>query len=52
MTAADVVVVLTGLSLIALLAWYFFQPRTATRAQVEGGRQVVDVTVKGGYSPA
>ncbi|MGI8537319.1 MAG: cupredoxin domain-containing protein, partial [Mycobacteriales bacterium] len=52
MTAADIAVVLTGLVLIAVLAWYFFAPRTATHAQVEGGRQVVDVTVKGGYSPS
>ncbi|MDQ3502245.1 MAG: cupredoxin domain-containing protein, partial [Actinomycetota bacterium] len=52
MTAADLAVVLTGLGLIAALAWYFFAPRTATDARVEGGRQVVDVTVKGGYSPS
>ncbi len=52
MTAADIAVVLTGLGLIAGLAWYFFQPRTATDAKVEGGRQVVDITVKGGYSPS
>ncbi len=52
MTAADIAVVLTGLVLIAVLAWYFFAPRAATQAQVEGGRQVVDVTVKGGYSPS
>lgn len=52
MSAADVAVVLTGLVLIVALAWYFFQPRTATDATVEGGRQVVDVTVKGGYSPS
>jgi Cu+-exporting ATPase len=52
MTAVDSAVVLTGLVLIAVLAWYFFAPRTATQVQVEGGRQVVDVTVKGGYSPS
>jgi Cu+-exporting ATPase len=52
MTAADVVVVLGGIALIAVLAWYFFAPQKATHAQVEGGRQVVDITVKGGYSPS
>jgi Cu+-exporting ATPase len=52
MTAADIAVVLGGVVLIAALAWYFFAPRKATHAQVEGGRQVVDITVKGGYSPS
>lgn len=52
MTAADIAVVLTGLALLAGLAWYFFQPRTATDATDEGGRQVVDTTVTGGYSPS
>lgn len=51
MTAADIAVDLTGLALIAGFAWYFCQPRTATNATVEGGRQVADTTVKGGYSP-
>ena len=52
MTAADIVVVLGGLALMAALAWYFFSPQKATHAQVEDGRQVVDITVKGGYSPS
>ncbi|MEX2290549.1 MAG: heavy metal translocating P-type ATPase [Mycobacteriales bacterium] len=52
MTAADVAVVLGGIVLIAVLAWYFFAPRKATHAQRENGRQVVDITVKGGYSPS
>ena len=52
MTPADFAVILGGLVLIALLAWYFFAPQKATHAQVEGGRQVVDITVKGGYSPS
>jgi Cu+-exporting ATPase len=51
MTADDVVVVLEGLVLITLLASYFFAPRTAMRAKVDGGRQVVDATGKGGYFP-
>lgn len=51
MNASDLAVVLGGLALIAVLGWYFFGPRTATHAKAEGGRQVVDITVKGGYSP-
>ena len=52
MSIADILVAVTGLALIAVLAWYFFAPRRAAQAQLEGGRQVVDVTVKGGYSPS
>ncbi|MBW3641236.1 MAG: cupredoxin domain-containing protein, partial [Actinobacteria bacterium] len=52
MTAADIAVILGGIALIALLAWYFFAPQKATHASVEDGRQVVDITVKGGYSPS
>ncbi len=51
MDVSDVAVILGGLGLIAALGWYFFAPRTATHAKAEGGRQVVDITVKGGYSP-
>jgi Cu+-exporting ATPase len=52
MTVAEIAVVLGGVGLIAALAWYFFAPRKAAHAQREGGRQVVDITVKGGYSPS
>jgi len=51
MTAVDLAVVLTGLVLIAVLARYFFAPRTAPRALVEGGRQVVDVHRQGRLLP-
>jgi Cu+-exporting ATPase len=51
MSSGELVVVLAGVALIAVLAWYFFAPRKAAHAQVEAGRQVVDITVKGGYSP-
>ena len=51
MNATEIVVVIGGIALIAALAWYFFGPRTAVGAQLEGGRQVVDITVRGGYSP-
>lgn len=46
----DVVVTLTvALVLTGLTGWYFFSPKTSRRAQVEDGRQIVTVTVKGGY---
>ena len=52
MTGAEIAVVIGGLALIAALAWYFFAPQQATRAQVSGGVQTVDVLVRGGYSPS
>ena len=51
MTAVELAVVGGGVALIAALAWYFFAPRKVTQAQFEGDRQVVDITVRGGYSP-
>jgi Cu+-exporting ATPase len=50
-SGSELLVGIGGLALIAVLAWYFFAPRKATHAQVEAGRQVVDITVKGGYAP-
>ncbi len=51
MNAAEIAVVVGGIATIAVLAWYFFAPRKAVGAQLEGGRQIVDITVRGGYSP-
>lgn len=51
MTGAELIVVAGGIVSIAGLAWFFFGPRTASRATVRGGRQEVPITVKGGYSP-
>jgi len=51
MTAAELAVIAGGIVAIAALAWFFFGPRTASRATVHGGRQEVPITVKGGYSP-
>ncbi|MCX5275393.1 heavy metal translocating P-type ATPase [Streptomyces virginiae] len=48
---ADVIVVLSAAVLIAGLGWFFFGPRRARAAHLEGGVQRVDVTVRGGYSP-
>ncbi|MBU4337245.1 MAG: heavy metal translocating P-type ATPase [Actinobacteria bacterium] len=47
----DVVVILVAVALTGALGWYFFGPRSSSRAVVEGGVQVLTVTVKGGYSP-
>ncbi|UCB42574.1 MAG: HAD-IC family P-type ATPase, partial [Dehalococcoidales bacterium] len=51
MTAIEVAVTLGGLGAIAFLAWFFFGPKQAQRAQVKGNVQEIVVTVKGGYSP-
>ena len=40
-----------ALVLTALIGWYFFGPKKSRRAEVDGGVQVVTVSVKGGYSP-
>ena len=51
MSAADVLVVTGAVALIALMAWFFFGPRTMRSAALLGGVQEVEITVKGGYSP-
>ncbi|GLV95157.1 MULTISPECIES: heavy metal translocating P-type ATPase [Streptomyces] len=51
MGAVDVTVVVAAVVLIGGLGWYFFGPRRAGAARLEGGLQRVDVTVRGGYSP-
>ena len=52
MDTTEIIVVIGGIGLIALVLWYFFGEREATAAVVnEAGVQEVDVTVKGGYSP-
>jgi Cu+-exporting ATPase len=51
MGIADVVVVLAATVLVAGLGWFFFGPRRARTATVEGGVQRVQVTVRGGYTP-
>ena len=51
MTTGEIAVTLGGLVAIAVLAWYFFGPKQAEQAEVRGGAQEVEITVKGGYSP-
>ncbi|MBL3664633.1 heavy metal translocating P-type ATPase [Streptomyces sp. M2CJ-2] len=51
MGAVEVVVLAASAVLIGALGWYFFGPRRAGAARLEGGVQRVEVTVRGGYSP-
>lgn len=53
MTAAQVVVTVTGIALIGWVLWYFFLAvRTEARAEAVGGTQQIRIHVKGGYTPA
>ena len=51
MSAADIIVVIAAVAALAGLGWFFFGPRKARAAQLAGGVQRVEVTVRGGYSP-
>ena len=51
MTGTEILVTAGGVALIAALAWFFFGPKQARRAEVRGGVQEVEINVKGGYSP-
>ena len=51
MSSSDIGVLAVGILMTGLVAWFFFGPKKSRRAQLDGGVQVVTVTVKGGYSP-
>jgi plastocyanin domain-containing protein len=53
MTQIQIFVILSGIVLTVLIAWYFwFAPKSQTRAAVSAsGAQEVAITVKGGYTP-
>lgn len=51
MAIENIVVTLGSFVSIAFLAWYFFGPKGARRAEVRDGAQELEITVKGGYSP-
>ena len=51
MTGMEIVVTGAGVALIGGLSWFFFGPKQARRADLRGGVQEVEITVKGGYSP-
>jgi P-type Cu+ transporter len=51
-TLAEIVVTAGGALLSAGLVWFFFGPKASGQAAVRGGVQEIEVTVRGGYSPA
>jgi Cu+-exporting ATPase len=51
MTFGDVVSIVAGVLVTGLLLLFFFGPKRSQRAQLRGGVQEVEVTVRGGYSP-
>jgi Cu+-exporting ATPase len=51
MSAADIIVALAAVAALAGLGWFFFGPRKARAAELAGGVQRAEVTVRGGYSP-
>ena len=53
MSTPQILVILSGIVLTMLIAWYFwFAPGAQTRAAVSAsGAQEVAITVKGGYTP-
>ncbi len=52
MDTTEILVIIGGVSLIALTLWYFFGEREQVSAETnETGLQEIKVTVKGGYSP-
>lgn len=51
MGLAELGVIIAAVVVAGFLWWFFFGPKTARRAELVGGVQEVDVTVKGGYSP-
>jgi P-type Cu+ transporter len=52
MALSELLVIGGGLAAVGFLAWYFFGPKGAGRAELREGRQVVKVTVRGGYDPS
>jgi plastocyanin domain-containing protein len=52
MDTTEIIVVIAGVALVALVLWYFFGARERVAARDAGdGVQEIDITVKGGYSP-
>ena len=51
MSVSELLVLVGGLVLTSLMAWYFFGPKKSRQAEFDDGVQVIKVTVKGGYSP-
>ena len=54
MDTSAIIVTISGLGLAGFVLWYFFfsARQTASAVATSSGVQEVDITVKGGYSPA
>ncbi|MFC5720630.1 heavy metal translocating P-type ATPase [Streptomyces gamaensis] len=48
---AEIAVALASVALVVALGLFFFGPRKARTARIEGGVQRAEITVRGGYSP-
>ncbi|WP_449406880.1 heavy metal translocating P-type ATPase [Microbacterium maritypicum] len=51
MPGSEILVIGVAVLLTSFMGWYFFGPKRARRAEMDGGVQVVKVKVQGGYSP-
>lgn len=51
MNGSDIGVLVGAVLLLITLGWFFFGPRQASQALHTGQEQVINVVVKGGYSP-
>ena len=51
MGISEVIVIVAAVAITGFLWWFFFGPKNARQAELVGGVQEVDITVKGGYSP-
>ncbi|CAE7364110.1 actP1 [Symbiodinium sp. KB8] len=51
MEPIELLVIVGGILTAGFLAWFFFGPKQARRAELVDGVQEVHITVKGGYSP-
>jgi len=52
MSNAQILTLISGSGLIALIYWFFFGPRKAEKATVVSGVQEVHISVSGAYSPS
>ena len=54
MSMTEILVTTAGLAVIAWTVWYFWlwKGESVAAQTTEGGRQEIDVTVRGGYQPA
>ena len=51
MSTTDTVVLLGAVAVVTALGWFFFGRRSSRTADLTGGVQRIQVTVRGGYQP-